>query len=832
MNAQKNILRSGFKQRMRRSMVIPLLLIFVLIFIGSGETYAQVINNIDSINYDIDIANFKGLPGGIARMPVQVKNATPLDGFLIRFTYDTTVLVPYSLGLFDPTRSQGILSDSLELTGRGWGSVTIKVIDELPDTSYNIYAIHDTLDDTVNYNAVFIQFFPPMPEDTAGYVVPEIPIKADTVGTILYFLFTVKSNVALNTTSKLTVEDYTGVYASELRVNQFSDSGGTRVIFPGSRIFGVGYFTAGEPEAPPVECGTGFHNCVDNLDSCCADVAGNNAPVVAALATSSFSITQGETVQFSVTATDVDGDVVSLRALNMPQNATFTPSNPVSGTSSVTGTFKFTPSYAQTGTFAIDFQATDEHSVPSAYRTATITVAAIDVDRLFTTSTYGASPKGGVPGATPIIFPIDFVTTKTVYGVQFDMAYPGDVVDLDSIVVTDRTPEYVVYENIGQVPDSIRVVTFGLANEPINDPAPSSAILNAYMSISSWATAGDYWVRFFDAWESTNPDPAVASLSLMTDSGVVQVDRYGDVNIDKHINVADLVNVVGYILGNFGLPPRNYATANVVPDAAVNVVDLVGIINLIFGLPVSPSPAPINPNGNFAVMRLQHDDLVSGQITNLSVNGEFPDLVAGAQLQIDYDPEAITLGRPEVPEGVGQFILAYTDDHNGRMKVVFYSHQPWNEETLIPIGISDILRLPATIKKDIKADDKAKIRLSKVCLSNANAKEIQVEGNEPIVPVSFMLFQNFPNPFNPITQIEFDINQSGRSSGIDNATLDIFNILGQRVKTLLNRPLSPGHYSVNWDATDENGRKVSTGIYFYRLEVGDRNQTKKMMLLK
>jgi hypothetical protein len=826
MNAQKNILRSGIKRWMRRSMAIPLFLIFVLIFIGSAETYAQSL--VDSINYDIELGDFKGLPGGIARMPVQVKNSLALGGFIIRFTYDTTVLKPLSIG--PAGGGTAIVYDSLELTGRGLSTRTIDQSGFPYDTSYSIYAPRDTLDDSINYNAVFIQFLPPIPPDPPppGYIIPNIPIKADTVGTILYFLFTVKPTVILGRLSAVTVEDYIGAQYQEYRTNQFSDTSGAITVYPGRSPFGRGIFTAGTPDTV-IECPSGFHPCAD---TCCPDIVGNNAPVVAALATSSFSISQGETVQFSVTATDANGDVVSLQALNMPQNATFTPSNPVSGTSSVSGTFKFTPSYAQTGTFAIDFQATDEHGAQSAYRTATITVAAIDIDRLFTTSTYGASPKGGVPGATPVVFPIDFVTTKTVYGVQFDMAYPGDIVDLDSIVVTDRTPEYVVYENIGQVPDSIRVVTFGLANEPINDPAPSSAILNAYMSISSWATAGDYWVRFFDAWESVNPDPAVASLSLMTDSGVVQVDRYGDVNIDKHINVADLVNVVGYILGNFGLPPRNYATANVVPDTAVNVVDLVGIINLIFGLPVSPSPAPINSNSDFAVMRLQHDDLVSGQITNLSINGEFPDLVAGAQLEIDYDPSSIEFGRPTVPEGVGQFILAYNDDHNGRLRVILYSNQPWDEETLIPIGIADILRLPATIKKDIKAGDQSQIRLSKVCLSNGNAKEIPVEGNEPIVPVSFMLYQNFPNPFNPITQIEFDIDQSGKSSGIDNATLDIFNILGQRVITLLNRPLSPGHYSVNWDATDENGNKVSTGIYFYRLEVGDRNQTKKMMLLK
>jgi hypothetical protein len=811
-------------------MIVPLFLISVLIIIGTGEIFAQS-SFIDSINYDIEVGDFKGLPGEVAKIPIQIKNAEAIGAFLIRFTYDTTIFEPIGGPGVGAEAPNVVYDTAIELTGAGLTARNINNTDIPYDTIDYIWAPRDTLDDSINYNAIFIQFFPSIRPEGAGswYHTPYIAPQTDTVGTILYYKIKVKSSVSLGTMSMIRVRDYTEPYYNEYRVNQLSDTTGTLIVYPGISPFGSGVFTAGTPETTVV-CPSGFHNCAD---SCCADVVGNNAPVVAAISPSAYSITQGDNVQFTVTATDADGDVVSLQAYNLPQNATFTPSNPVSGTATVTGTFKFTPTYAQSGTFAIDFQATDEHGTKSAYRTVTITVEEIDIDRLFTTSTYGASPQGGIPGATPVIFPIDFVTTKTVYGVQFDMTYPGDIVDLDSIVVTDRTPEYVVYENIGQYPDSVRVVTFGLANEPIESGA-SSAILNAYMSIATWASAGDYWVKFYDAWESVNPDPMIASLELMTDSGVVQVDRYGDVNIDKHINVADLVNVVGYILGNYSLPPRNYATANVVVDTAVNVIDLVGIVNIIFGLPINPSPAPVNPTGNFAVMRLQHDDLVAGQITNLSVNGEFPDLVAGAQLQIDYDPTAVELGRPSVPEGVGQFILAYNDDHNGRFRVVFYSNAPWKDETLIPSGTSDILRIPATIKKNIGADDNSTIHLNlnRTFLSNPEAKEILIQNEGPIVPTTFMLYQNFPNPFNPITKIEFDINKSGESSGIENATLDIFNILGQKVKTLIDCPLAPGHYSVDWDATDNSGSRVSTGIYFYRLEVGSRNQTKKMMLLK
>jgi len=78
------------------------------------------------------------------------------------------------------------------------------------------------------------------------------------------------------------------------------------------------------------------------------------------------------------------------------------------------------------------------------------------------------------------------------------------------------------------------------------------------------------------------------------------------------------------------LPARNYATANINRDGAVNVVDLVGIVNMIFGLPMNPSPAPVNYNGQFATMKIVHDDLEAGQLTKLNVSGEFRTRLQGA----------------------------------------------------------------------------------------------------------------------------------------------------------------------------------------------------------
>lgn len=95
------------------------------------------------------------------------------------------------------------------------------------------------------------------------------------------------------------------------------------------------------------------------------------------------------------------------------------------------------------------------------------------------------------------------------------------------------------------------------------------------------------------------------------------------------------------------------------------------------------------------------------------------------------------------------------------------------------------------------------------------------------VPKAFALNQNYPNPFNPSTLISYDLNKS-----MKNVTLKVYNLLGQEVKTLVNQPQDAGIYRVEWDGTDDSGRQMASGVYFYRLRAGDQSQTRKMVLLK
>ena len=89
------------------------------------------------------------------------------------------------------------------------------------------------------------------------------------------------------------------------------------------------------------------------------------------------------------------------------------------------------------------------------------------------------------------------------------------------------------------------------------------------------------------------------------------------------------------------------------------------------------------------------------------------------------------------------------------------------------------------------------------------------------------LSANFPNPFNPKTTIEFGIPED-----MKNVKLTVFNIKGQKVKTLYNGPLNKGKKAIIWDSRDNNNKLVSSGVYFYKLETSNKSKCKKMLLLR
>ena len=95
-----------------------------------------------------------------------------------------------------------------------------------------------------------------------------------------------------------------------------------------------------------------------------------------------------------------------------------------------------------------------------------------------------------------------------------------------------------------------------------------------------------------------------------------------------------------------------------------------------------------------------------------------------------------------------------------------------------------------------------------------------------MMPTVYGLSQNYPNPFNPTTTIEFALPVASEVS------LEIYNLLGQKVRTLVNGYVPAGYINTSWDGMDQNGKEISSGTYIYRLQTADQSFSKKMVLMK
>jgi hypothetical protein len=99
-------------------------------------------------------------------------------------------------------------------------------------------------------------------------------------------------------------------------------------------------------------------------------------------------------------------------------------------------------------------------------------------------------------------------------------------------------------------------------------------------------------------------------------------------------------------------------------------------------------------------------------------------------------------------------------------------------------------------------------------------------GRTNAAPNDFSLEQNYPNPFNPATEIRYALPKNAQVS------LIIYNALGQKVRTLVSAPQEAGFYAVRWDGRNDNGEKVASGLFIYRLKASDRVATKKMIMMQ
>jgi hypothetical protein len=166
---------------------------------------------------------------------------------------------------------------------------------------------------------------------------------------------------------------------------------------------------------------------------------------------------------------------------------------------------------------------------------------------------------------------------------------------------------------------------------------------------------------------------------------------------------------------------------------------------------------------------------------------------------------------------------------DGVISTYYLDGETWVKLSTATDGFND--RVRAYFAIDTSWDASAGVSHSAVFnainMGPENPTSVMDEDNNTL-PKPFTMEQNYPNPFNPNTTIQYTIpaDYSGQ------LTLKIYDLRGALIRSLVNHSVKPGMHSAIWDGNDENGKKVSSGIYIYQLKIGQYARSNRMILLR
>lgn len=241
---------------------------------------------------------------------------------------------------------------------------------------------------------------------------------------------------------------------------------------------------------------------------------------------------------------------------------------------------------------------------------------------------------------------------------------------------------------------------------------------------------------------------------------------------------------------------------------------------------------PFKKNGSNWEYRLYYLDSTKFQIYSTHYNGSVqytynftqPEITAGGyiySLGIDLTGDNIVefyvLGQYAATNYTRQSVKILNITNNSTLLELNSTNYYYSAPLIYDIDSDGILEM-IFIEYDINNQWRYKL-----LVYNTNVSTSVIDNNNE---QNFNLFQNFPNPFNPSTIIRFNLFKS------EKVKLQILNINGELIKTIIDRDFPPGQHEVIWDGTDSQNKKVTSGVYFYRLISNENELTRKMILIK
>jgi hypothetical protein len=334
---------------------------------------------------------------------------------------------------------------------------------------------------------------------------------------------------------------------------------------------------------------------------------------------------------------------------------------------------------------------------------------------------------------------------------------------------------------------------------------------------------------------SINISSLPVSLSNLSVSVKNRVGSFGDVNGDGFIDILDLIDVVDHILERRLLTGPSFVRANIAPwgignpaptpDGVVNVQDLTVIQNIIL-TGIYPSGVILNKpifiveNEGNSLNKTTSEAEVELYITSEGISVRLNSTVGIRGAQIELGSVVDNTSNMIIDSKLGG---GFYNQINELLRVLLYDQ---GGNAFVQPGLNYVANMPFEISnpENISVE-----KIVLVDIMNNKVGTINVEifyNNAPEIPVDYSLSQNFPNPFNPSTSVNFSVPTSGL------VTLKVYDMIGQEVATLFSGNAERGTYTLVWNGKDNSGNFVSSGSYIYRMTSGDFTQSKKMLFLK
>jgi len=301
------------------------------------------------------------------------------------------------------------------------------------------------------------------------------------------------------------------------------------------------------------------------------------------------------------------------------------------------------------------------------------------------------------------------------------------------------------------------------------------------------------------------------------------VTGYNDGHSDLPDDKVEAIDPLYIALNYFGLATdddgfQSYSDFN--GDGTIYVEDLNYSVKNITKTGEGLNYKSVEFDNNEALIALNQDEADNGSVVYTVSGSQIGSLRAYAvEMDIDANDWEMISRVDHLKDNGGSFDFDKTNGHKvtavsaleGRGSVAMSS------QDLVTIVLQPLVSDPSepVITEVTLIDDQN--RSTKAVISN----------NGSSIPNEYALSQNFPNPFNPVTNIAFAIPQEGL------VKLTVFDLMGREVRELVSSRLAGGNYSANWNATNTFGSKVSSGLYFYSLTVDNKMvATQKMILMK